>query len=167
MLESDFRAYLRNARHFKETTISRRIANCRRVERYEGDLDQHFDNDQCRSLLCRLTYSAEDYHRQQQPRHNIPINGNLRTGSATLKQAVTHYVQFRRSSCTSIKVEGNGSATDMAGEYATRSYSDSQQQFSRTRTRREENPQMSCGCLITGAMWAIATIALVILVVLT
>ena len=167
MLESDFRDYLRNARHFKETTIGSRITNCRRVERYEGNLDQHFDNDQCRSLLRRLTYSAEDRNQQQQPKHNIPINGNVRTGSARLKQAVTLYVQFRRSRGTLAKVEGTGSPTDMAGDYATRFYSDSQQRLPRTRRGREENPKMSCGLLIAGAIWAITFIALLITVVVT
>lgn len=146
MLESDFRDYLRNARHFKETTISRRIANCRRVERYEGDLDQHFDNDQCRSLLCRLTYSAEDYHRQQQPKHNIPINGNLRTGSATLKQAVTHYVQFRRSRDTLVKAE----------ETVPRAHLE----------RRESNPNVNWGCLMAGVLWALSIVVWVIVFVI-
>ena len=145
MMESDFRCYLRNARHFKETTIGGHIANCRRVERYEGDLDRHFDNDQCCNLLWRLTYSAEDYRRQQQPKHNIPINGNVRTGSARLKQAVTLYVQFRRSRGALAKVERQIS-DELTPPLVI---------GSPLRVGREANPNMNCGCLIAGALWAL------------
>ena len=97
MLESDFRIYLRNVRSHKEKTISNRLANCRRVEHYEGDLDGHFDNDQCQNLLYRLTYSTDDQDRKRQPKHDVPIDGNLRNGTATLKQAVGLYTEFRRN----------------------------------------------------------------------
>ena len=109
MLESDFRNYLRNVRNFKETTVNGRIANCRRVERYEGDLDRHFDNDQCRNLLWRLTYSAEDRNQQRPLKHDIPINGNALTGTARLKQAVTLYVQFLSSRARQQNLEENSS----------------------------------------------------------
>ena len=96
MLESDFRNYLRNVSSHKEKTISNRLSNCRRVEQYEGDLDKHFDADQCQNLLWRLTYSTDDQDRKRQPKHNIPIDGNVKNGSATLKQAVGLYAEFRR-----------------------------------------------------------------------
>lgn len=97
MLEYDFRNYLRNVRRLKEKTVANRLSNCRRVEEYEGDLDQHFDADQCQNLLWRLTYSADDHDRKRQPKHKIPIDGNVLNGSATLKQAVGLYAEFRRS----------------------------------------------------------------------
>lgn len=92
-----FARYLRDGRRMKESTISSRIANCKRAERYEGNLDEHFDNDQCHALLRRLTYSADDLDRKWQPQHNIPINGHLRTGSASLKCAVGLYAEFRKN----------------------------------------------------------------------
>ena len=98
MLEAKFQQYLRDVERFSEPTIGSRTSNCKRVERYEGDLDKHFDNDQCQGLLWRLTYSTDDQDRETTPRHSVPINGNLRTGSATLKQAIGLYVQFRRYS---------------------------------------------------------------------
>ena len=73
-----------------------RISNCKNVERYEGDLDQHFDNDRCRNLLHRLTYSAADQEMKRTPSHNIPIDGDVRNGSATLKSAVKLYAEFRQ-----------------------------------------------------------------------
>lgn len=77
MLESDFREYLREERHWQESTIRNRIANCKRVEQYEGDLDQHFDNDQCQAPLGRLDYATDDPALKRQPGHRIPIDGNV------------------------------------------------------------------------------------------
>ena len=100
MMERDFERYLRDEKKMGEKTIKSRISNCKRVEIFEGSLDLHFDNDQCQTLLARLTYSTNDQDRKRQPRHKIPIDGNVRTGTATLKQAVTLYLQFRRASVT-------------------------------------------------------------------
>ena len=60
MMESDFTSYLRNQRCLQESTVTSRISNCRRVEQYEGNLDEHYDNDTMRTLLSRLIYSADD-----------------------------------------------------------------------------------------------------------
>ena len=96
MLTTDFQQYLRDVRRLSERTIGSRLSNCRRVERYEGDLDEHFESDRCQNLLRQLTYSTDDQDRNITPKHRIPIDGDVRTGSATLKQAVALYVQFRR-----------------------------------------------------------------------
>ena len=96
MLTTDFQQYLRDVRRLSERTIGSRLSNCRRVERYEGDLDEHFESDKCQNLLWQLTYSSDDQDRNRTPKHRIPIDGDVRTGSATLKQAVALYVQFRR-----------------------------------------------------------------------
>lgn len=78
-------------------TIQSRISNCRTVESYEGDLDEHYAKDYGLSLLERLTYSTEHQRNQLNPKHKIPINGNIRTGSATLKQAAKLYMTYRSS----------------------------------------------------------------------
>lgn len=78
-------------------TIQSRISNCRTVERFEGDLDEHFIKDNGLSLLDKLSYSTEDERNQTPPAHTIPINGNVRTGSATLKQAVKLYMTFKNA----------------------------------------------------------------------
>lgn len=78
-------------------TISSRLSNCRTVERYEGDLDLQFDQDHLCSLLERMTYSREEERQSWPARHRIPINGNLRNGSATLRSAVSLYKQFREN----------------------------------------------------------------------
>ena len=102
MMESEFRDYLRSQygrdgrRRFQERTIQSRVSNCKNVERYEGDLDQYFDKDQCRDLRQRLSYSAANHDTNNPPDHKIPIDGDMRTGSSTLKSAVKLYAEFRQ-----------------------------------------------------------------------
>ena len=91
-----FARYLREMRRMGDTTIRSRVSNCKRVAQFEGDLDDHFDRDECRNLLNRLAYSSRDQNLGLKTKHGIPINGDIRTGSATLKQAVSLYVQYRQ-----------------------------------------------------------------------
>jgi len=77
-------------------TIQNRISNCRNVENYEGDLDQHFIKDYGLSLLEKLSYSTSDERNNSPAKHKIPIDGNIRNGSATLKQAVNLYMSFKK-----------------------------------------------------------------------
>ena len=95
---SSFEAWLDTVRGISAPTIRSRISNCKRVEQFEGDLDSLFDNDGLASLLERLTYSTEDATYRRRPKHMVPINGDVRTGTATLKTAVTLYREFRNSS---------------------------------------------------------------------
>ena len=95
MRKDEFARYLREVRGHGETTVQSRLANCARLEEYEGDLDALFDRDRMEDLIDRLAYSAEDERQGLQPRHKVPIDGNLRNGSATLKQAARRYRDFR------------------------------------------------------------------------
>ena len=95
---SSFEAWLDAVRGLNARTIGSRIGTCKRVEQFEGDLDTQFDNDRLASLLERLTYSTEDVTYRRRPKHKVPINGNVRTGTATLKTAVSLYREFRNSS---------------------------------------------------------------------
>jgi hypothetical protein len=84
-------------------TIQNRISNCRNVEKYEGDLDQHYIKDYGLSLLKKLSYSTSDERNTSPAKHKIPIDGNMRNGSATLKQAVNLYMTFKKESGTNLK----------------------------------------------------------------
>ena len=96
MQEIEFSRYLRDVCDFAEHTAASRVSSCKRIERYEGDLDDLFKADGLVSLLRSLTYSTEDANRNLPARHNVPINGNLRNGTATLKQAAGLYQKFRQ-----------------------------------------------------------------------
>ena len=97
MREIEFIRYLKDVCNLAERTVTARISNCRRVERYEGELDDHFKADRMVSLMRCLAYSTEDAIQNRPARHNIPIVGNVRNGTATLKQAAGLYQEFRQS----------------------------------------------------------------------
>ena len=94
MKEENFRKWLiGNGQDTR--TIQSRISNCKTVERFEGSLDDHFVKDNGLSLLNKLSYSSSDERKDLPAKHKIPINGNVRNGSATLKQATKLYMTFR------------------------------------------------------------------------
>lgn len=103
-------------------TINSRISNCQRVDNHEGDLDVYYEADRCAALIDRLTYSTSDARADRAPRHSIPMTGNIRNGTATLKQSVKLYVRFRddttisRDNQTVIQHEAPSEATSLAVE---------------------------------------------------
>ena len=86
MQEARFKVWLERGR--SAGTVDSRISNCRRVERYERDLDARYDADGLADLTHRLN--------PNDPKHNIPINGDIYDGTATLKSAVDLYREFRK-----------------------------------------------------------------------
>ncbi len=106
MREDAFKNWL--YQKYQQNTANSRWSNCRTVETYEGDLDNHFNVDRCNHLIQKLTYSTQDARENKPPRHRIPIKGDIRNGTATLKQAVSLYVDFR-SGMEPIKVSDDDS----------------------------------------------------------
>ena len=51
------------------------LANCRRVERYLGDLDLHYTEDGMGGLLRKFDYGRAEESRGIPPPHGIPIGG--------------------------------------------------------------------------------------------
>lgn len=88
MKEEAFRDWLRVDRGLDAGSVGSRLSNCRRVERYEGDLDAFYDSDELTGLLQRLNPA--------EPGHGIRIAGDAYNGTATLKTAVSLYRDFRR-----------------------------------------------------------------------
>jgi hypothetical protein len=70
------------------------VSRCRRVEASEGDLDTHYDRDQMHGLLTLFTFSRDD----AAPAHQIEIAGDVYKGTASLRNALRLYQQFRESS---------------------------------------------------------------------
>lgn len=104
MQEEKFRDYLRHHHIGKmgslldDSTIQSRISNCKTIEAYEGNLDALFARDQLSDLLSRLSYSTADQATGKPLRHKIPIDGDWRNGSATLKSAAELYKAFKSHS---------------------------------------------------------------------
>jgi len=97
MREDACRSWLSSNRRYGTGTINSRVSNCKTVEGCEGDLDEHFDQDSLRGLVEKLTYSKADERQNRPARHQIPINGNVHNGTATLRWAVSLYKLFREN----------------------------------------------------------------------
>lgn len=94
-----FRLYL-SRKYSNQRVIGDAISRCKRVEKYEGDLDEHFVHDRGKSLLNKLAYSKEDANRQVEPNHSIPIKGtkgylSIYEGTLSIYRAVELYFDFK------------------------------------------------------------------------
>ena len=94
MLDKEFKIWLKTENQ-SDRTIQSRVSNCRKVELFEGDLDQFYELDRGEGILTKLTYSMKEYRDGTPTKHRIPIDGNLRTGTSTFKQAVSLYFKFK------------------------------------------------------------------------
>ena len=95
-----FRAWLEQ-RGLSQSSATARISNVTRVEAHYGDLDGHYAKDYAKDRLARilrqLQYTADDERRNAPNPSKIPIDGNLRNGLATLKQAINLYSEYREA----------------------------------------------------------------------
>lgn len=91
-----FKTWLLDKNYEKEAVDSR-ISNCKNIRKHGYDLDRHYNNDNGENLLSILTYTKEEHDNGIQPKHNIPIGGNLLEGTSTLKSAAKLYFTFRKS----------------------------------------------------------------------
>ena len=79
----------------KANVAASRATDCARVERKYGvDLDS-YSSDAFAALLKDFEYSTEDQRAGRPVRHQVPIEGNQYTGTATLKAALRLYRDFR------------------------------------------------------------------------
>lgn len=100
MQREEFIDYLTQVRGLKKNTAQTRAGNCATIEEFEGDLDRQFREDGLNSLLERMRYSVDDHRSNRPARHSVPINGNIYTGTATLKRALKLYISFKRGDST-------------------------------------------------------------------
>lgn len=89
-----FRTWLEDQK-YDDDTVDSRMSNCKNVEKYYS-LDKQFSKDEGASLMEQLSYSTDDERQNIKQKHKVPIDGNIREGSATLKSAVKLYMEFRK-----------------------------------------------------------------------
>ncbi|SLN69562.1 5-methylcytosine-specific restriction enzyme B [Aquimixticola soesokkakensis] len=77
-----------------DVTASSRVSSAKRVEQYLGDLDELFAQEDRDSVLNRFTYTVEDERTVRPNPSPVPIDGVLRTGLASLQQALKLYHSF-------------------------------------------------------------------------
>lgn len=102
MKTEEFREWLKE-QGYQAPVANSRVGNCHTVCKHEGDLDILYAKDKCKDLLQRLCYTTQDERNNAPVKHKVPINGNQRTGSATLKQAVGLYIRFLSNNSFSVK----------------------------------------------------------------
>ncbi|WP_417724897.1 AAA family ATPase [Salipiger sp.] len=93
MKQDEFRKWL-VAQGQTDATASSRVSSAKRVEQHLGDLDELFAQEDRDSILNRFAYSAEDERAERPNPSPVPIDGVLRTGLASLQQALKLYHSF-------------------------------------------------------------------------
>lgn len=93
MKQDDFRKWLM-AQGQTDATASSRVSSAKRVEQYLGDLDEMFTQEDRDSILNRFAYTAEDERAERPNPSAVPIDGVLRTGLASIQQALKLYHSF-------------------------------------------------------------------------
>lgn len=93
MKEQQFEKWLKDY-GFNPHVVSSRLSNVKRIEEYYSNLDQRINENTINSVLELLTYGAKAEKAGLPAAHCIPINGNIRNGTATLKSALNLYCQF-------------------------------------------------------------------------
>ncbi len=93
MKKEAFIQWMKNNK-YDDKTIQSRISNCLRIEKYEGNLDNHFKKDNMEELLLKFQYSKSDKRENIKARHNIPINGDVYNGTSTFRSVIKLYLSF-------------------------------------------------------------------------
>jgi hypothetical protein len=98
--EGQFKSYLTKSID-NQRVVSDCISRCRRVQKHEGDLHEHFINDRGKSLIEKLHYTMEEAHQEIKPRHSIEFRGrkgfkSVYEGTQSLNTAVKHYFEYMR-----------------------------------------------------------------------
>lgn len=93
-MKKAFKSWLTEEYGLQENTANSRVSNIANIEKYYGDVDDIIRKGQADCVLRELSYSTDDERNSRMPAHNIPIAGNIRNGSATLKSALRLYMQY-------------------------------------------------------------------------
>ncbi len=96
-MKDNFKEWLVCEYGLKESAAASRAGNISRIERYYGDIDVLIGNGNVSNLLQSLSYTTDDERNNRPQQHKVPICGNVRKGSATLKQALSRYIEFREA----------------------------------------------------------------------
>lgn len=73
------------------------VSRIRRIEDVYPDLDSRIEDNSIETLLNVFTYTKKDEAKRRVPLHKIEIDGNPYTGTHSLRNALTQYIEFRRA----------------------------------------------------------------------
>ncbi|MEO1108538.1 MAG: endonuclease NucS domain-containing protein [Pseudomonadota bacterium] len=103
------------AEGYAENTCTAQIYRVQKVEEHYGSLDEASDLGKLQDVLASLSYSTSEERSGKENPSRIPINGNLRNGLQSYKNAVQRYARFLREdeprsglTATSDRIETKG-----------------------------------------------------------
>lgn len=95
MEKNSFYKWLETIKKYNKRTCDSRISNCMRIEKHYGDLDEIYDKNKCEELKMELNYLMEEFRKGIPPKHRVPIDGDIYNGTATLRNALNLYLEFK------------------------------------------------------------------------
>ena len=81
---------------YADGTVQAQLHRAGRVEEFYGDLDEHYDHDQLRTVIDELKYSTADERQNKPNPSKIPFVGDVRNNLASYRNAIERYCKFRR-----------------------------------------------------------------------
>ena len=76
MKQADYRQWLEDQK-YEANTISTRMSDTARVEKFHGDLDEHYARDRMANLIDTLKYSRDDQRKNRPDPSKIPFKGDI------------------------------------------------------------------------------------------
>ena len=93
-MKTGYRPWLEQQK-YDPGTIQAQMHRAGRVEKYHGDLDQHYAQDRLQSVIDALRYSTDDKRRNKPNPSKIPFDGDIYNNLASYRNAVERYRRFR------------------------------------------------------------------------
>ena len=104
MKEADYRQWLEK-QDYQKTTITARIYRVGRVEKFHGDLDEHYAQDRMADVIEELKYSKDDHRNHQPNPSKIPFKGDIYNKLVSYRRAVASYRKFMEETGSAVSVE--------------------------------------------------------------
>lgn len=92
-MRETYRAWLQ-ANEYQAPTINAQLHRVGKVEQFYGDLDDLVSGGGYEALIAELTYSTADERAGRTNPSRIPVDGNIRNGLQSYKNAVALYRRF-------------------------------------------------------------------------
>ena len=94
-VKSTYKTWLQQRGH-AAPTVQAQLHRAGRIEKLYGDLDQHDDQDEFRSVTEELKYSAADERSNKPNPSRIQIEGNILENLYSYRSAIAQYCKSRR-----------------------------------------------------------------------
>lgn len=93
MKKDQYREWLE--KRYAPGTVTVQLQRANRLEKAYGDLDQQFETDRLETAIASCVYSADDQRNGRENPSKIKIDGDIRAGLASYRDAARRYCWFR------------------------------------------------------------------------